>query len=210
MREDIENLLPWYVNDTLDEVDRARVEQALARDADLRAALAFWQQTAQAQRTSAVPAAEDVGLARTLARIHSETTAAPSRPGAERRDETPSWFQRLFGGTWLKPALGAAVAVIVVQGALLARQAPLQYRGAAPPASPTQERGHLVTLRVTFDPAATEGQMRIALAAADARFSDGPSEGGEYRVVVAPEQVDAALLAFRRSGVVSSATPAVE
>ena len=56
MRDDVESLLPWYVNGTLAADERAAVERELAHNADLRAALAFWQLAAQAPRAGAAPA----------------------------------------------------------------------------------------------------------------------------------------------------------
>ncbi|MDC8015399.1 hypothetical protein [Tahibacter soli] len=201
MRDDVECLLPWYVNGTLAAAERERVERELARDASLRGALAFWQQAAQAQRTSAAPVAEDVGLARTLARIRAESApAAASRPATP----APSLWQRWFGGTWLKPAFAAALAVIVVQSGLLVGIERTKYRGAAPPVSPATDAAlaSRVTLRVVFDPSATEGQLRVALAAANAWYVGGPGESGEYWLSVAPEHADAALEALRASGLV--------
>lgn len=203
MSDDVESLLPWYVNGTLAAADRARVERELERDASLRAALAFWRQTAQSQHASAMPAAEDVGLARTLARIRAES--APAAPRLAQ--PAPSLWQRLFGGTWLKPAFAAALAVIVVQSGLLLAPERMQYRGAAPADTPSTDAmlAARVTLRVVFDPSVTEGQLRITLAAANAWLVGGPGDAGEYWLSVAPEQAEAALETLRTSGVVSAA-----
>jgi anti-sigma factor RsiW len=204
MSDDVESLLPWYVNGTLAAADRARVERELERDASLRAALAFWRQTAQSQHASAMPAAEDVGLARTLARIRAESAPAAAPRLAQ---PAPSLWQRLFGGTWLKPAFATALAVIVVQSGLLLAPERMQYRGAAPADTPSTDAtlAARVTLRVVFDPSVTEGQLRITLAAANAWYVGGPGDAGEYWLSVAPEQANAALETLRASGVVRAA-----
>lgn len=209
MDERLQSLLPWYVNGSLDEAGCREVEAWLERSEHAREQLAFWQAAAEDQRRSAAAAAEDIGLERVLQRIH-----AGNRP-AEVAAETPQGvFHRIgawLDGAWLKPAFAAALVVIVMQAVLLTQrpQTPV-YRGAAP--SSGQAGAAWITadsafVRVVFDPASTEGQLRIVLAGSGAWLVGGPGDSGEYYLAVPAESADRLLQQLAASGIVVAAQP---
>jgi anti-sigma factor RsiW len=211
MDKDLQALLPWYVNGSLDEANRRDVEAWRAESEQAREQLAFWQSTAEEQRQSAAVAAEDVGLMRVRAKIQASRSTARSAPPAQ------SGLARLIDwlrSDWMRPAFALAMLVVVVQaGLLLSPQfeqpsAP-QYRGAAPNptlTTPQLAADHTAFARVVFDSASTEGQLRFVLAGSGAWLVGGPSESGEYYLAVDAEKADTLLRQLNDSGIVLSAS----
>lgn len=178
MNEHPEDLLPWYVNDTLDGEERARVERHLAGCAHCRAELELLKAVrGEVRALDTVEGPGELARARLL-REARRTGGARSR--------------------WLPLALAASLAVVALQAVVLMSvwlpqdgYAPL---GAAPAG---------VVLQVRFAPEATEREMRAALAAVNGSIVDGPGALGVYRVRlegVRPEEnerIAAALGALR-------------
>ena len=165
--EDFAFLLPFYANGTLSVDERARVEAALADDADLRAELE------EVQTIQALVHDGGAGLARAadeaspqrlkalLSRIEAESPpvrAAPRRNLMGRRDTAPGSLVRPPARFW-KPAFAAAAALAVVQLGVIAYQA--------------RPHGDYVSLSgpQTATPAAKPGMLLLRLAP-DARWAD--------------------------------------
>lgn len=188
-------LLPWYVNGTLNPADAAWMQQQLAQQGWARAA--FEREQALALATVARvtrPAAGDLGLARLMATVAGEI-APPPRGGLARL------------AVWLaQPRFAAATAALVVAqfGAVLllswpGAPEPELTRGGAAAAPPS--------VKLRFAEGSTEAQMRAALLGAGARIVRGPNAAGEYGVasdVYTPDELAAAL---RRSTAVAEAVP---
>lgn len=175
--------LAWYVTGTLDAEERARVEAALAASPAARAEAAW---LAAVKRdigaTVAIPAG-DLGLARLMQRIAVERASAQGKVVA-----LAPRVRRL------RIALAAAATIVAAQAAVLgwlvherADYAPLEAPAAA---------GAL--LQVTFKPAATEADIRAALAAAGAEIVAGPGALGVYTLRVAPGRESEAADALAR------------
>ena len=165
------------------------------------------------RRAENIPA--DIGLAQTLQRIKVSPKAQTAPPAARRAEpdtDEPSWFQRLLGGGWMKPALGCAAAVIVAQGVLLVQQRDeaIVYRGkpSMTDAKTTGAKTEAAYLRVVFKPNATEGELRLLLASTNAWIAGGPGQAGEYYLRFTPDQVQGAMEALKASGLVNEAAPA--
>ena len=184
-----DELLPWYANGTLPPEKRDEIAAHLRGCDRCRGELAFLAGLRERVKASAAATGPDeVGLERLL----RETRRAPRVPGI----------------AWLRPALAAAVAVVVVQAALVAwlwTREPL----IEPLGGPRREG---VVLQVRFDPAAPEARIRALLQKNDATLIDGPGALGVYRVRLQNVKPgDAAALAkalddFRRTkGVVTQA-----
>lgn len=201
--EQFEDWLPWYVNGTLGAKERAAMDAYLAQHPEARQEVTFYARMGETmkRRMEKVPA--DIGLAKTLARIDQESQKSAVKPAAP--EAGPSFFSRLLGGGWMKPALALSAAVILGQSVLLVQQrdAATQYRGAV--TSPAKADG--AYLRVVFKANATEGEIRLLLASTEAWVAGGPGMAGEYFLRFQPAKVQAAEAALRASGLASEITP---
>jgi anti-sigma factor RsiW len=210
--EKFDEWLPWYVNGTLNAKDRATMEAHLAATPAAREELRFYERMTATMKRRADSIPEDIGLAKTLARIQAAPRAAssPSSPKSSAADNE-SWFSRLLGGGWMKPALGFAMAVILGQSVLLVqqREEAIIYRGKTPvvTAAATGGKTEAAFLRVVFKASATEGELRLLLASTQAWVAGGPGQAGEYYLRFAPDHVQSALEALKASGVVSEIAP---
>jgi len=205
--------LPWYSNGTLDDADRAWVEQALAAgDRGLRDELEFDRQLAEAfdQRLAEVPA--DIGWARLLQQVRSDAAPAAAtarRGGAGGAVAQDSWLQRLSRllSAGVSPRLGMAMAVLVaVQavaiGILVGERGvggsdTVEYRSGAgaPP---------VTAIRALFNESVTEKTLREALAANSATIVDGPNPLGEYWIATANSDPEAVARSLRDAGVIAT------
>lgn len=216
LHERVWGLLPWYVNGTLSQRERERVEAHLEACSRCQEEAQACRRTAEAIRSAgeAAPTPHPVQLQRVLARI-DEAEA----------EETPKRFSRLgsrFGG-WraapraLQGALMAQVAIILLLvGVLVWRElhpgpgdlpAPAVYRtlSDAPPARQPARR-----LRLMFSPDATERQVRHLVLDVRGRITDGPSALGVYTVEVPTggDSLQAVLTRLRSEPQVMLAEPA--
>jgi len=194
-----QELLPFYVNGSLQGEEREWMERQLAEHADARAELEACRalQSRIARSLPEVPAT--LGLDKAMARI---------------RGEQPGWLDRLaallgFGGG-LRPATAlAGLALVAVQAgvivSLLARPAD-EDAGAglrAPKASAVHE-GPL--LKVNFAPDAKESEIRHLLVSVQGRLAGGPGQLGDYYIIV-PAGREAALAdEVRRHPIVQGVT----
>jgi hypothetical protein len=216
--EQFSERLPWYVNGTLNAKDRAAMDAYLAKSPLARDEVQYYERMAAMMQRRAENIPADIGLAQTLQRIKASPKAEAAPPAARRAkpnapDATePSWFQRLLGGGWMKPALGCAMAVIVVQGVLLVQQRDeaIVYRGKASitDTKTTGTKNEATYLRVVFKPSATEGELRLLLASLNAWIAGGPGQAGEYYLRFTPDQVQGAMDQLKASGLVSEVAPA--
>jgi hypothetical protein len=208
----LRDALPWYANGTLDEADRAWLEEALAAGgADLREEQEFDRQLAEAfdQKVAQVPA--DIGWSALLQKVRTDAAgrAAGDTAGLARAGVHESWLQRL--ARWLSPGisprLGMAMAVLVaVQavaiGILVGERRTgdtdtVEYRsgaGAAP----------VPAIRALFNESITEKDLRQALATNGATIVDGPNPLGEYWVVTGDRDPDAVARSLRDAGVIAT------
>lgn len=189
-------LLPWYVNDTLDPDEKAMVDAHLADCAECRAELAAEQ--ALAADVAALPIDVEHAWSMLSDRIDA---AGPPRRLAEpvpflRRKVAMGWA---LGGP-LAAAAAVAFAVAIVPDA--PSPAGQTYR-ALGSASAVQPGNALVMFR----PDARDGDLRAALATAGARIVDGPTVSGAYVVRIAPERRAQALAGLRAAPQVALAEP---
>ncbi len=163
-----DELLPWYVNATLDEADRKRVARHLEQCARCRAEIAFLSRLREQIRESSrdVPPPGELGLRRLMREVEGLEAARKARP---RR-------------AWHVPVLAAAASVVLVVAVLvpytLQRDAAVDMRLLGDEA--VQEAG--VLLQVEFVPAASEAEIRALLLEVGAVIVNGPSAAGVYRL----------------------------
>lgn len=178
MNDRFNELLPWYVNGTLVDTDRAWVEQHLAEHAEAREELA-WFRALQSQLQHDAPVVPpSIGLARTLHLI---------------RGDRPTFAERVsgvFAQLGMRPGLAlAGLALVALQGGViheLLRPEPgasvddaTQIRALDPPAAVA---GPL--LKLNFAPVAREVDIRLALVSVQGSLAGGPGPQGDYYVRV--------------------------
>lgn len=182
--EEVQALLPWYANGTLDEAEHAWVEEHLAECAGCRAeaeecgALGA---TVRAAETMA-PAPHPVELARLLARI--DATEELGRGGFR----PWRWLRATLGGTppLVRWALAAQLALLLGAGALAGwgRPAPspagFRTLSDAPAAAAAEAQLRVPYLRVMFREQASEAEIRGLLLPLEAQIVGGPSPLGVY------------------------------
>ena len=195
-------LLPWYLNGTLEGPELEAVEHHLRACPECAAELEEQGHLAHLLRTSdelAFSAAR--GLDRLRDRLGDEDEASDPRVGPQ---GTFAGWRRSFGdlGKAARWALAAqAAAIVLLVGALLAPGA--GDGGAAGGASDASARADFRTLteapaavpgegprlRVVFDDAAREGDVRRLLQAIGAGIVAGPSAFGVYTVQVGTGEI---------------------
>jgi anti-sigma factor RsiW len=201
----IQELLPWYVTDTLDADEAAMVEAHLKTCEVCRAEL-------QADRAlnamaAAAPSDADRGWAELKSRVERE--ASPRRPSLRRRLLAPSrrrgeaieGLVRRRGG-WAVAANAASLMLIVGFAWIWAHPQQAQYHALS--AAKADTAGNVV---VMFKPTTSEQQMREMLRSAKARLVDGPTSSDAYVLHVAQGERAASLATLRTNDHVILAVP---
>lgn len=194
--DDLESVLPWYLNDTLDPADRDWVETQLAGRDDLMAFDRALQHSLQA-RAEEVPA--DIGWSKLVARVRADEAPARSAPASE--ESFGARVGRLFA-EWMTPRMGMAMAVLLaVQtvgiGYLVNEQAGhegVTYRSAAQVAP-------VPVIRAMFPEDLTERRLREALGDAGLTIVDGPTPLGEYFLAGPAERLEVVARTLQDQGV---------
>ena len=189
MKKEIEELLPFYVNGSLEGEELETVRKALAEDETLREECAFLESMRdEVQKQDLGLSPGEFGLKRLQRDIAKEKNidTQPVPQNDNRRS-----------GVW-KIASIAACIMLLVQTAYVV---PLWQQNndlvAASGGNVAPVRGPV--LSVTFVPEAQEENIRELLLAVDARIVDGPSALGVYKLAVPkhPEAVISKLLAHK-------------
>jgi len=183
-KESTDRLLPWYINNTLSPEERDRVSAYLnAGGEEAKAELQLMQKIAeQTRQSSSIASPGELGWKRLQRQIHEE--AKQQLP--KQQSSTPQWY---------RPALAAALAVIVVQGSFMLGNGGNPDGDLYQPLSSTQVQAPL--LQVKFAPTTNAQQIAETLRAAKVTIVDGPSAAGIYRLratSVTPEATQAAAL----------------
>jgi hypothetical protein len=143
----------------------------------------------------------DAGLSRILERIRQEQRQESARPRAR-----ASWRARL--DAYLMPGLAFACAVMVLQGVTIAwlwpSDASPEYAGVRGTAVPGENTAFL---HVVFRPDATEREIRALLTAIRADIVAGPSQLGDYYLLLPPDTRDASLQKLAAHAIVEYAAP---
>jgi anti-sigma factor RsiW len=194
--EQAQQLLPWYVNGTVEADEAAAVEAHLADCAECRADLAAEQ--VLAREIAALPLDVEHAWSMLSDRIDA---AGPPRRLAEpvpflRRKVAIGWA---LGGP-LAAAAAVAFAVAIVPGAPSPVGQTYRALGSAPTAAP----GNAL---VMFRPDTRDGDLRAALTKVGARIVDGPTASGAYVVRIAPAGRAQALDGLRATPQIVLAEP---
>jgi hypothetical protein len=195
-------LLPWYVNGTLGESDRAWVDACVAAHPEARQELVWFQTLGVEIREKELHAPADIGMERAIARIRSEAKqAAPTslwqRLVSWLADAMPSGLPRFA------PAMAVLAALIVLQTAILTN---VLFK----PDDKTTVRSGAKgwadgpLLRVSFIPDAKESDIRLLLVETQALIVAGPSSLGDYYLKVAPARIADVVVRMKASTVVQA------
>ena len=188
-------LLPWYVNATLEGSERTQVEAHLSACLPCRREL-----EAQRALQSAVSASpDDPELTQALARMHAHLNAAERGP-------LLGLMQRLWHGSHplLRGALALQLVVILGLAAVLALRPPAEYRTLSGQAAGAEER---TGIAVIFKDDRSERDVRDLLTQLRLRIVDGPTDVGAYTLLVDSGRRDAVIAALREHAAVKLALP---
>lgn len=193
-----EELLPWYLNGSLEATERTRVEAHLAQCPRCRRQ-AEWLRDLQAAVNAEEPGAEVASaLSRARAMIDELESASRWRAAAARalrgfRSAQP-WLR------WTVLGQGALIVVLAAGLALIGPVEPALYRTLAAPADAAAAAN--TRLSVVFDGDARVHDVRRVLAAQGARIVAGPSAAGAYTIEVTAASEQEALRRLRADGAV--------
>ena len=213
-------LLPWAANGTLSGAERQKVDEVLRRD-PLAARELAWLESLQQRVQADVPdVSDEIGLERTLRRIHSEeaalaraaqvaASAKPAQPRNERRQPRAvalgARVREWFAGMAPSPAFAVAALVIVAQAGVIFKLAgsdrDYEHIRSATPAAAT-DSGQL--FRIGFKPEASETDMRMLLVTVQGNIESGPGQLGDYYVRVPPDAALAAGAQLKASPIIES------
>ncbi len=211
-------LVPWYVNGTLEGLELERFAAHLERCPLCQAEVDANRELAVAVREVAeLPLSPVAGFERLMARIDAAGTesaepAPPRSPAAAR-----GWWRATPRAARWALALQAAALLALVIGLALARP-PAPGPAARPggpfvtlstPAHPVALAPERAELRLVVAPTTPEARLRQLLAAVGGEIVAGPSPAGAYTVAVAAEDRDVALFRLRAAPEVALAEPVV-
>ncbi len=207
IKSTFDELLPFYVNGTLTEADRAQVE-AYLREHPKSAAELNWYRSLQDKLRADVPAvSSEVGLDRVMQRIRAERAqAAPSRPA-----QTTSWAERardwlgsMLPQPMLRPVLAGALVVVMAQAVVIAnlagdRDESTEMRAVR---ATVVEQGPF--LKVNFKADAREADIRMLLVQVNGTLAGGPSQLGDWYVRIPEAKIAAVADTLKTSPFVES------
>jgi hypothetical protein len=176
--EAVAALIPWYVNDTLAEHERKRVDAHAGLCAMCRDDLALDQRIFEG--IDAQPALNYVPVA-SLKRLRARLDAAPADTASARPVQPePSGGQMPWRG-WMAASVGALAVAI---GLLAAdRWAQFEVRASQPnfrTVTNSRPRAQGEVIRAVFSPAITLVELQKILDEAQLKIVSGPSEAGVY------------------------------
>jgi len=175
---EVSALIPWYVNSTLLEHERLKVDAHIVDCAACRADLAMEQQIfagiKSAPAIEYMPAASLKRLQTRLDGLQNGGAAAAAAPAEQARSLAPK-----------RGLLAAAIAVMAISISLLLADRWVQFRAqqAAPSyrtvtSSPPRARDEVI--RAVFAPSTTLVEMQAILEESALRIISGPTEAGVY------------------------------
>jgi len=204
MKERFDELLPFYVNDTLDETDRAWVDAYLSEHPKSAAELQWYRTLQDTMKRDAPAVSAEVGLDRVMARIRAERTPsrAPARQTPSLGERLREFFSSITPQPLLRPVLAGALAVVVVQGIVIANLA-------TQPDDSSEIRAHRPTvvdpgpfLKVNFKADAREADIRLLLVEVDGSLAGGPGQLGDWYVRIPEARITAAADKLKTSTIV--------
>lgn len=180
-------LLPWYVNGTLPDGDRARIERLLQQSPELRGEV-YWLQRLRLHIRETVPQQDgESGLARLRALIRADQgeVAVPLPACASPRSRA-----------WINWSLPMALAATFVLSVIVTVYLPTRD-GTLEPLSGQATTASTVIVQVTFKPSAPEGEIRQLVASVQGEIVAGPGALGVYSLRIKKPRADQAVATLR-------------
>lgn len=202
-------LLPWFLNGTLDESETAQVKAHLAQCAECREELAF-EQRIGAEMPECPPALDaETGWAAMLHRLKAPSapaseTPAPASDGNVVAFRSRAFLRRSVPLGWAVAAQAAAIVLMVGIYHVRTPNSPseAEYHTLASPSA--SGPGNMLAM---FRPDLREADLRRILLANRAELVGGPNVSGAYLLRVDPKTIDATLSRMRLDPQVTMAQP---
>ena len=202
-------LLAWYVNGTLAGTERDQVEAALQLEGGATSLLA-WERAIQGavKNNPAFDVAADRGLYQTMQRIQGDARSAAALAATPRRTAQGGWFSGLSERIQWSPALALACGVVAVQFAVIAqmwsgKSDDVEYAGVR--TIETLPASSDAFIRITFKPQSRESDLSELLRTIRAEIVAGPSQLGDYYLLLAKNGSEDVLNALQKNALVESA-----
>jgi anti-sigma factor RsiW len=192
--DEVQELLPWFVNGTLAPDEFERVEAHVLECPECRAELD--EERRLAEQIASLPLDTDSGWEAMERRMVAET---PVRVRA-----APSIWRKRVPLTWAIASPFAAAAAVALVFLNVTPTQPVNQEYRALGAAQMAQSANLV---VQFEPRARVRDMQAALATADARLVDGPTETGAYMLRVDQAKREVALKRLRDNEAIALAEP---
>ena len=190
--QNVQELLPWFVNGTLHGEEVVTVEEHLRACPGCRAELECLRVMQAEYLESEMAPEAQAALAKLGPRLNQALPAKRS----PRRSTAPAATLTAPFPVWLKLAMAAQCALVLGLGWVVLQpdRAGLPYHVLSAPGAPERAVGSLV---VVFDPAAPQRDVARILRASGGRVVDGPTESNGYVVAVPDGGLSAALARLR-------------
>jgi hypothetical protein len=205
MKTKFDELLPFYVNETLDAEGRAWVD-AYLREHPKSAAELQWYRSLQDTMQRDTPAVSaEVGLDKVMARIRAERAPARAKPAAAAPsfgERLRDFFSSITPQPLLRPALAGALAVVVVQGIVIANLGTPVDEGSEIRAQRSTVVDPGPFLKVNFKADAKEADIRMLLVEVNGSLAGGPGQLGDWYVRIPEARIAAAAEAVKASPIV--------
>lgn len=164
--KNIIELLPWYINNSLDEEENRMVAEALERDHELKKEYELLKSLSATIKSEEIQTPGEIGFARLK---RSMKTTAQFNEKTEQADSAAT--------RWKFAAIAASLLLVVQVSFTLNQTSEQQYY--RPLGSENKAKS---TISITFSPNATEQQIREVLLESHAIIVDGPSAAGVYQI----------------------------
>jgi anti-sigma-K factor RskA len=202
-RDEIETLLPFYLNGTLSGADLALVEDWLANDPNADAALL----AAEDELSMTVSDNEALRPHPNAFKRFSEALEKETGPAVSPISRLSAWFGRTFAVpaplVWASAAAMLALAVVTAGNFGRPPQNDIEVAGSGAAHS-------AAFVLVTFKPDAKLADIAALLKASGAQIAEGPSPAGAFKITVSAAtaaEYDAVSAALKKSPLVETLIP---
>jgi hypothetical protein len=204
----VQELLPWFLNGTLEHDDATLVEEHLRSCAGCRSELDCLRVLQSTYAQSELAPDAEAALARLRPRLTEPAAGSrprrPARGAPPRTAATPGWQVAI--PAWMKVALATQFVLLFGLGWTVLQSGRLapEYHGLSASGGPQHAAGNVV---VVFDQGAPQREVARILRAAGGRVVDGPTESNGFVLAVADGDLKAALARLRAEPGVVLAEP---